>query len=185
MKKPKTEMSSSEVDSKASLPDISPRIFSKSSLKSGSSSQNLLILSSNLAGSWPTKVLEQERKHLDKLEAILVNERLKADARMKKLAELESRDESKIEAVKDRVKQKETEVKERNRLREVRAKINEERGRQDRSVGYDQRQKEIQEKERIKEEERVRCIREKEELLIKKKREIEGKREQFAKELEE
>ena len=110
---------------------------------------------------------------------------MKADARMKKLAELESRDESKIEAVKDRVKQKETEVKERNRLREVRAKINEERGRQDRSVGYDQRQKEIQEKERIKEEERVRCIREKEELLIKKKREIEGKREQFAKDLEE
>jgi hypothetical protein len=45
-----------------------------------SSSKTMLLLSGG-GGDWPAKVLEQERRELEKLESILALERQKAEAR--------------------------------------------------------------------------------------------------------
>jgi hypothetical protein len=63
------------------------------------------------------------------------------------------------------VRQKEMELREKNQAREVRAKNNEIAGRSQAIEEYEQRQREIREKERAKEADRQRGIRDRELML--------------------
>ncbi len=62
----------------------------------------------------------------------------------------------------ERMQAKETEIRERNKQREAKAKAKEVEAKEGALRDYQQRQKEIAEKERIKEEERLKGIRERE-----------------------
>lgn len=102
----------------------SPRIIGSRSVLNSSSSKNLLILNAlgNNPTDWTNRVLEQERRELEKLELILKIERQKAADRQTKLTEMQIKEGLKIEAVKERFRQKELELRERNKMRDLKAK---------------------------------------------------------------
>ena len=81
----------------------------------GNTSSKTLLLSHPLNPDWAARVLDQEQRELDKLEGILAKERLKALARQRALDALEARDQDKSRLVRELVRNREVEVRERNR----------------------------------------------------------------------
>jgi hypothetical protein len=67
-------------------------------------------------------VVDAEKRELEKLESILTMERQKATDRSRKLAEIEKRDQEKSDVARSKLRERESNAKERNKLRGLRAK---------------------------------------------------------------
>lgn len=78
---------------------------------------------------WQNRVLEQERRELEKLEQILAKERERAARRDSLAADIVKREETRLEAAKRKEQEREAELKERGRSLEAKSKAKEEASR--------------------------------------------------------